>query len=92
MKIDPKLAQVGRVAFRVEGDNWNAYFAMPDTMQGALYLGTMRYALVWRDDRKNAFMALMRECVGDLMEETTGHRPVWPSPPQQAPEHERTKE
>lgn len=92
MKIDPKLAQVGRVAFRTEGDNWNAYFAMPDTMKGAIYLGSMRFTLVTRDDRKDAFIALMRECVGDLMEETMGRRPVWPLPPQKAPERERTKE
>jgi hypothetical protein len=92
MKIDPKLAQVGRVAFRVEGPNWNAYFALPDSMEGAVYLGSMRMALVEREDRKNAFIAFMREVVGDILEDSIGVRPTWPTPPQRAPEHERTKE
>lgn len=91
MKIDPALAQIGRIAFRVEGENWNAYFALPDNMNGAIYLGTMRLALVERPDRKNAFIGLMRDTVGDIMEETLGVRPTWPTAPRPAPEHERTR-
>lgn len=91
MRIDRNLAQVGRIALRVEGDNWNAYFAPPDTMDGSLYLGSIRLTLVALPERKEAFMALMRDVVGDLMEDTLGQRPVWPDPPKRAPEHERTK-
>ena len=40
-------------------------------------------------ERKDAFMALMREAVSDILEEKTGQRPTWPEPPQGAPEHER---
>jgi hypothetical protein len=91
MKIDKSLAQVGRVALRAEGENWNAYFADPKTMEGAVYLGSIKLTLVERADRKNAFIQLMRDTVGDMMEETLGVRPIWPTPPQPAPEHERTR-
>lgn len=92
MKIDKSLAQIGRIALRVEGENWNAYFAEPGTMKGALFLGSMKLRLVETVERKHAFMALLRDVVGDLIEETTGTRPIWPTPPQPAPEHERTRE
>lgn len=84
--------KIGRVAYREEGENWNAYYAEPGTMEGAIYLGSIRLALVKRKDRKRAFIALMRECVSDIMEQTIGTRPTWPDGEQPAPEHERTKE
>lgn len=82
--------QVGRVAFRQEGDFWNAYYAMPDTMDGALLLGSfhMKFATS-RPERKEAFITLMRAAVGDIIEEKFGTRPMWPDPPSPAPEHER---
>lgn len=82
--------QIGRLAMRAEGDNWCAYYAMPDTMQGAILLGSVRMAIVTRDAaRKQAFMALMRDAVADIIEDATGQRPTWPNPPRPAPEHER---
>jgi hypothetical protein len=91
MKIDPNLAKVGRIALRAEGENWNAYFAQPDTMEGALYLGSIRLTLVEREPSKLAFIQLMRMAVSDIMFDTLGVRPQWPEPPQPAPEHERTR-
>ena len=89
--LKPK-AQVGRLALRVEGDNWNAYYALPDTMQGALYLGSIKMKFVNNPKHKNAFLDLMRECVADVLQETMGGaRATW-GDPQKAPEHERTKE
>ena len=85
-----KLGEIGRLAFRVEGDNWQAYYALPDTMLDAIPLASIRMALVMSQERKDAFIALMRECVGDIIEAETGHRPVWPEPPHRAPEHERS--
>jgi hypothetical protein len=41
-------------------------------------------------DRKNAFMAMMREAVSDILEEATGTRPIWPHEPQDAPQSERS--
>lgn len=84
--------KVGRLALREEGENWNAYYALPGTMEGAIFLGSIRLALVQRKDRKRAFMNLMRECVGDILEREVGVRPSWPDGEQPAPEHERTRE
>ncbi len=82
--------QIGRLAMRVEGTLWCAYYAMPNTMDGAVFLGSIAMAFVEQPDRKEAFMALMREAVSDLIEERTGTRPTWPRGPEPAPEHERS--
>lgn len=84
-----EMQQIGRLALRVEGNNWVAYYAMTNTMEGALFLGSIRMALVSRKDRKNKFMGLMRNVVGDLIEEASGKRPEWKEP-YAAPEHERS--
>lgn len=39
-------------------------------------------------ERKLVFMELMKEAVGDILEEM-GERPEWPDDAQPAPEHER---
>ena len=84
-----ELAQVGRLALRHEGDNWNAYYALPDTMKDPIFLGSIRMgAVVGQLERKQAFMDLMRDVVSDIIEESTGIRPTWGGP-QTAPEHER---
>lgn len=80
--------QIGRLALRAEGDFWNAYYAMPDTMDGALLLGSLHMRLVEVPARKAEFMDLMRSCVGDLIELKMGHRPTWKEP-RVAPDHER---
>jgi hypothetical protein len=84
-----ELRKMGRLALRVEGDLWCAYFALPDTMDGALFLGSIRKVFVEDAERKLVFMELMKEAVGDLLEEKTGERPLWPEGEQPAPEHER---
>lgn len=82
--------RIGRLAMRHEGAMWNAYYAMPDTMQGALLLGSIGMAFVSKSPgRKQAFMAMMQEAVADLIEEQTGQRPTWPEAPKAAPESER---
>jgi hypothetical protein len=87
-----KSQQIGRLALRHEGKMWNAYYAMPHTMEGAILLGSiaMRF-VVATETRKNAFMMLMREAVSDIIEEKTGARPTWPKPEgEPAPESERS--
>lgn len=87
---DEKRVKVGRLAIRQEGKFWNAYYALPDSMEGATLLGSIALRFViGNEDRKNAFMSLMRESVGDVVEEQAGIRPTWPDGPQPAPEHER---
>lgn len=89
-----KKEQIGRLAMRHEGQWWNAYYAMPDTMEGAIPLGSIAMAFVKGGERqlerKDRFLAFMRECVGDILEERVGARPEWPDSPQPAPEHERS--
>jgi hypothetical protein len=82
--------QVGRLALRVEGDNWNAYYALPDTMEDAIFLGSIRIgALIDNEPRKQAFMDLMRDVVADGLEEAIGRRPSWTAP-KDAPGDERS--
>ena len=83
----PKAA-IGRLALRVEGDTWRAYYAMPGTMEDAIPLGSIRMALVAREDRKQAFMDLMRDCVADMLKAITGVIPDYWNEPQSAPENE----
>lgn len=83
--------KVGRLALRVEDNLWVAYYARPDTMEGALFLGSIQMRFVEHPKRKTKFMDMMREAVGDLIEEATGIRPQWPDGAQPAPEHERKR-
>ena len=84
--------KIGRLAMRIEGSLWNAYYAVPDSMKGALYLGGIQMRFVQNEARRAAFMNMMKEAVSDIIEEQTGQRPVWPDEAKPAPEHERTKE
>jgi hypothetical protein len=84
------VQKVGRLAMHHEGELWNAYYALPGTMDGAIFLGSIAMRFVVANvERKDAFMALMREAVTDLLEELTGQRATWPDGPQSAPEHEK---
>ena len=82
--------QVGRLAMRVRGTVWVAYYARRDSMHGAIFLGSIQMAFVeGNPTRKMAFMALMQEAVSDFLKESTGGKVSWPNPPQEAPLHER---
>jgi hypothetical protein len=56
-----ELQKMGRLALRVEGNLWCAYYALPDTMEGALFLGSIRKVFVEDAERKLVFMELMKE-------------------------------
>ena len=87
---DEEKTQIGRLAMRQEGENWNAYYALTDTMEGAIFLGSIRMgAVVGNPARRQAFMDLMRSVIADILEERTGHRPTWGGEAA-APEHERS--
>lgn len=83
------LQQVGRLAFRVEGDWWVVYHAQTATMDGAIELSRISMALVQTDERKMQFIAFMRDVFADLIEMTLGVRPQFPLPPQESAEHEK---
>ena len=82
---------MGRLALRIEGDLWVAYYALPNTMKDALFLGSIQTRFVEDKERRDIFMGLMQQAVSDLIEDEVGVRPDWPNPPRQAPEHERGK-
>lgn len=82
--------KMGRLALRHEGAMWRAYYALPDTMAGAIELGSiaMRFVLT-NEERKIAFIAVMCEALADVIEEEFGVRPTFPEGVQPAPEIER---
>ena len=83
------MQKIGRLAFRAEGNNWNAYYAPPKTMGNAVFLGSIAMsAAASSPELKQRFMELMRDVVGDITEEACGIRPTWGGP-EPAPEHER---
>lgn len=82
------MIAIGRLALREEGEIWCAYYAQPDTMVDAIFLGCILLTAVATPERKQAFIDLMRELVGDLIEQKIGKRVTW-SDPERAPESER---
>lgn len=61
-----ELKKIGRLALREEGSNWNAYYTLEGTMEGAIHLGSIRMACVrGKPERKQAFMDLMRDVVSE---------------------------
>jgi len=69
--------KVGRLALRVEGDWWEAYYAMPSTMEGAIPLGRIKMSIATKNKKyKMAFQDLMWEVVADFLEDATGTRPT----------------
>ncbi|MCB1394303.1 hypothetical protein [Nitrobacter sp.] len=81
--------KTGRLAMRHEGNFWNAYYALPDTMDGAILLGSIQMRFVADETRKSLFMALMQEAVSEMLTDIIGERPTWPDGPTVAPPHER---
>ena len=84
--------EIGRLAFRVEGDFWCAYYALPDSLKGAILLGSLRMKVAVVPARKKLFMHLMQLAMGDLIRESMGAHVSWPQPPHLAPEHERSRD
>jgi len=84
-----KITQIGRLAFRVEGMWWTVYFAAPDTMDGAVEIARIAMGAVQNEERKRAFMELMKDALDEFIEEKTGERPShWGET--RAPESERS--
>lgn len=69
---------------RVQGDWWVAYYAMPETMEGALELGRIKMPIVAHSpERKQAFIALIQNWVAESVPE------FQIADAKTAPEHER---
>lgn len=82
------LTEVGRLAFRHEGEWWNAYWT-PDqhSMERALKLGSIRITTI-NDEVRLEFMKVMRLAFEAVIKETVGVMPEW-SGERPAPESER---
>lgn len=82
--------QVGRLALRREGRQWVAYWAEPDTMKGAVWLGAVPIAVAERHPQlRERWMQLMRDLVSALLREQ-GVPPVGWGGEEAAPQHERS--
>ena len=87
-----KTLDAGRLALRVEGEMWNAYwYPRHDTTEGGVFLASTRLNfVVVNAERKKQFMAFCRDVYGDACEAAIGRRPVWSEPEgHPAAEHER---
>ena len=60
-----EIKKIGRLAMRVEGTMWNAYYAMPNTIDDAMLLGSIRMRLVEHNpERRQVFIELDDESCG----------------------------
>jgi hypothetical protein len=79
-----------RLAFREEGNFWNAYLALSDTMEGAKLIGSISIGAVYKDKKvKDDFMKVMQRVLANAIKDTTGVKPRnWETI--QAPKRERS--
>jgi hypothetical protein len=82
---------IGRLAYRVDGDLWNCYYAPRiDSLEGAILLASIRFSLVKKDPRnKKDFMNFMRKIHCRTIKSVFGIAPTWEEPIP-APESERS--
>jgi hypothetical protein len=86
---DEPLQKIGRIAIRTEGDILVARYAMPDTMEDAIFLASISKSACDLDRGIfEAFMQLARTIVAVILKDTTGADVTWKDP-ERAPEHER---
>lgn len=79
---------VGRLALRVEGDWWVAYYAKPASMDDAIELGRIAMGIVRQEEFKQAFMELMKSALAAFFEQRGTPIETWHEP-ETAPEGER---
>lgn len=82
---------IGRLAFRVEGHWWTAYWAPELTnMNGAVKLSTIRLTIARNEEVKEAFMSMSRLAFSTMVKEITGQDIITFNAPEVAPESERS--
>jgi hypothetical protein len=79
------MSKLGRLTLRTEDKLLVAYYARPDTMDGAIVLGSIGTRFVQDEARKTAFIALMRAAVNEFFEEEM--LGLWPEGPHAASEY-----
>lgn len=81
----------GRLAVREIRDEVRFFYALPDTMKDALLLGTVKTALLQRDETLfDKLVVIYTNAVALFLEDAVGVRPDF-TEPMAAPEHERGK-
>lgn len=85
------MADTGRLAFRAEGEFWNAYWAPSlTTMNGAVCLGSLRMSVALDPVLKDGFMRFMQLAFETVVKDATGLRVGHWNAPEAAPERERS--
>lgn len=80
---------VGRLALRIEGEWWEAYYALPDTMEDAIPLGRIRIGAAQANQEvKHGFVELMKMIIADALKESVGPVASWRL--EDAPDNERS--
>lgn len=86
---EPQTVSPFRIAFRVEGLMIHAYFAPPETMAGAVLLGSVLKSICDEDRAVwEAFKALMRQSMTTVMRAAIGVEAA-EFIEEPAPEHEK---
>ena len=67
--------RIGRLAMREEDNKWVAYYARPDTMDGAAWLGAVHVSIASNPFRRQQFLNMMTDIVADILEQLSGRRP-----------------
>lgn len=81
--------ELGRLAFREEGEFWNAYWARrQDSMEDAILLGSIRMNLA-KGGAREGFLTLMQAAFDVIAADVTGQTPTW-GKLKAAPENERS--
>ncbi len=66
-KRNRKFNKLGRLVLRPQEDDWNAYYVRPNSIYGAILIGSIKISCVTENIRlKNDFLQLMRDVVHDL--------------------------
>ncbi len=83
------MAELGRLAMRVEGDWWVAYCAKINTMDGAIELGRIRMTVAEVPAIKAATLEYFKLVFSKMFQGATGLKLDWPTAERPAPEHEK---
>lgn len=68
------MSAIGRLCMRHEGTMWNAYYAMPDTEENMILLGSIAMRFIEENpEMKSEFLDLMKTGVERMIKEITGH-------------------
>ncbi len=89
VNIDNKSC-IGRLAFRTEGQNWVAYYMLPDSVEDAVFIASIPKGAAARSPQiRQDFMNLARQIVNAVLTDALGFVPEWGGE-EPAPEHEKS--